>query len=103
VHSSCALLNGLVHASHRHGSVPGLATVSLHPQSKNLYHPETIRKTSSSLVLCVTAGASFYFDVFAHRYVSGLGMEPRVRSKKMGSQELDTAATVSTASHRKAE
>ena len=47
------------------------------------------------------AGASFYFDVFAHRYITGLGLQlRRGRRGREGSLEQDTDSTA--AAHRKA-
>lgn len=51
------------------------------------------------------AGATFYFDVFAHRYVAGLGLQPR-RRRREGSAavEGEDGDTQSTAAyHRKAQ
>ncbi|GAB4824156.1 hypothetical protein N2152v2_011202 [Parachlorella kessleri] len=47
-------------------------------------------------------GASFYFDVFAHRYVTGLGLELREK-RRAASQDTSTPPTPSTASRRKAD
>ncbi|KAK9814724.1 hypothetical protein WJX72_010536 [[Myrmecia] bisecta] len=48
------------------------------------------------LILCAAAsawnGATYYFDVFAHRYVSGVGIEPKVRKADGDSKSGDKKA-----------
>jgi hypothetical protein len=36
----------------------------------------------AAFVVAAWHGASFYFDHFAHRYVAGLGIEPKINKKK---------------------
>lgn len=73
---------------------------------------DLVPHSTLSLNPCPTPGANFYFEIFAHRYVSQVGLGPRAaKPTPSGSQEPSRqqqhpqrqdsgAATVSTASLR---